>query len=78
MRREVVQAEHELEVLPLLVHFDVCFSPLDDGSYVFPTLLPRVTSLPSWLRNPFNGPVDGRRYVWDDEYGIIPSPLTTQ
>jgi len=47
LRGKVVDREHEAELLPLLAEFDLCFR-LGDG-YVFPMVLPSVTSVPSWL-----------------------------
>jgi hypothetical protein len=75
--RVVTRADRE-SVLPLLSRFDMCFQ-LEDGGYVFPSLMPPTQSLPRWLIGAFCDGVslEARRYVCTRDEDVVPPTLAT-
>eukprot|EP00035_Acanthoeca_spectabilis_P027073 m.465259 g.465259 ORF g.465259 m.465259 type:complete len:1036 (+) comp24064_c0_seq1:293-3400(+) len=77
IRSKVVDYGQEKKAMELLERFDLCFSPHQDGKYVFPALLPRVTAPPVWLAHSFNSLMSCRRYSCTREHDLIPPVLVT-
>eukprot|EP00035_Acanthoeca_spectabilis_P014917 m.293994 g.293994 ORF g.293994 m.293994 type:complete len:729 (+) comp16248_c3_seq1:2490-4676(+) len=75
-RGRIVQLENEGEVLEMLSHFDVCFE-LGRDQFVFPMLLPLVTTKVPWLEKGFQSRLGesmcaARRYICCDIGDTIP------